>query len=693
MHKQFTFVCLVLLLTTLACGSPSAQSTSGLPETPFVLPTPEEIIPTPTLPPPPSELPPLSIWPLPADLFYLTDAGQVWRQPYAGDETTAVAVTRPEEKVLDFSIAPGGEWVLYRTDAGVAVRSLDGSRSQVIAQGVGAPPDVTRGRTLSWSPDASRVAYVTATGFQVYIPGVSENLQPMIFDAHLPDSPIVDLGWSGDARWLIVRRADVFTSLCDTGDLSSLHCIDLGRLNGYAWLVDDRLAFAPAEGGLAILDPTDLDSRAFMVPQERQVDLLFQRPDDQLAFFIHDDGIDQPGFLHLGDPADGGFNQEGSIPLHTAGLSWDVAGARLITRGQNQAVLLYDPIAGGEGELKTNGLPVSVDWGDTPPRGVTSLPLAGDLYFLASQAGIVQVWRLPAVGDQPETITNASTDVLAYDVAPGGTQVAYTSDGTLYVGPIDTGEVKDVAVIAPDANSPTGTPAFSFRGDSLAYANNGIWVVDVASGQKRRLVSDVTPANASDQRQVFDQPRWSPDGRWLLVKANFFQGYDYALLSSAGPSVPIFLEQYNARAEWNADNTILVYSDGSAFSRPGLFLIMPAKASVVTPLLNLPILDVASRPDGRLAFLRAPGPFALGPTSVMVLSAQPDGTNVQAETGSLVMEQPILSPDAIMVAGLVQTRRDAVGHILGSLVVINPATGQVFVLEEMPDIYSLRWSR
>ena len=60
---------------------------------------------------------------------------------------------------------------------------------------------------------------------------------------------------------------------------------------------------------------------------------------------------------------------------------------------------------------------------------------------------------------------------------------------------------------------------------------------------------------------------------------------------------------------------------------------------------------------------------------------------------SLVLEQPLLSPDAIMVAGLVQTRRDDLGRILGSLVVINPATGQMFVLEAMPDIYDLQWSQ
>jgi hypothetical protein len=360
--------------------------------------------------------------------------------------------------------------------------------------------------------------------------------------------------------------------------------------------------------------------------------------------------------------------------------------------GQGQTILFYDPVTGAEGEIASTGVPTSLDWSDPPPRGVTSLPLAADLYFLASQAGVVQVWRLPADGEQPASITNAGADILAYDVAPGGEQIVYTSGGTIYVGPLNAPDAKDMAVVAPDANSPTGTPAFSSDGKRIAYANNGIWTLDVNTGQKRRLISDVTP-ESPDQRQVFDEPRWSPDGRWLLVKANFFQGYDYALLSSTGGLAPIFLNQYNSYAEWNADNTVLVYSDGSAFSQPGLSMVLPGRTPVVTTLIDLPVLDVAPRPDERLAFLRAPGPFALGPTSVKVFSAAIDGSDVVAETESLVLEQPRLSSDAIMVAGLVQTRRNDAGRISGSLMVINPATGQTFVLEGMPGVYDVQWSR
>jgi hypothetical protein len=692
MRQRTPFICLILFLSTLACGT--------LPQATQV-PTPTRFVPATTEPPTqpplsqaaPSEQPSLSLWPLSADLFYLTDAGQVWRQPYQGDETTAVSVTRPEEKIYDFAVAPGGEWILYRTDAGVAVRSLDGSRGQVIAEKAGVPLDANHGHTLSWSPDASRVAYVTSTGFQVYIPGAADNLQPLVFDAQLPDPSIVDLSWSVDGRWLVAWLASGLSSLCDTGDLTSLRCVDLGGLNSYVWLADGRLAFAPVEGGLALLDPTDLESRSFMVPQEQQVDLLGQRPDSSLVFFGHEGSLDQPGLLQSGDPASLNFEQEGSMPFQTSGLSWDASDSRLVARGPEQTILIYDPVSGSEGSIKSSGTAVSIDWGTPPPRGVTSLPLAGDLYFLAPQAGVVQVWRLPANGEPPASITNAGGDILAYDVAPGGSQIAYTSGGTIYVGPVNSPDVKDMAVVAPDANSPTGTPAFSAKGDRLAYANNGIWTLDLKSGQKRRIVSDVTPANAPEQRQVFDQPRWSPDGKWLLVKANFYQGYDYALLSSTSSAAPIFLNIYNAHAEWNADNTVLVYSDGSAFSQPGLSMVLPGRTPVVTPLVDLPILDVALRPDGRLAFLRAPGPFALGPTSIRVFSAKADGTDILAETGSLVLEQPLLSTDAIMVAGLVQTRRDDLGHISGTLMVINPAPGQMFALESMPNVHDIQWSR
>src|SRR5690349_14488346 len=57
--------------------------------------SPEAIGPSNTLPTPgASSQPPLmSVWPLEADLYYLNNAGQVWKQPLLGDESAAAAVT------------------------------------------------------------------------------------------------------------------------------------------------------------------------------------------------------------------------------------------------------------------------------------------------------------------------------------------------------------------------------------------------------------------------------------------------------------------------------------------------------------------------------------------------------------------------------------------------------------------------
>jgi hypothetical protein len=136
-----------------------------------------------------------------------------------------------------------------------------------------------------------------------------------------------------------------------------------------------------------------------------------------------------------------------------------------------------------------------------------------------------------------------------------------------------------------------------------------------------------------------------------------------------------------------------VFSDGTAFGQPTLTQMSPARPPIVKKLLDAPVVDIQTRPDGRLAILRSPSPFPFGPTSTRIFSIAPDGTGLLAETPSLVLEQPILSPDAVLVAGLSSTHRDPSGTLLGELVIINPATKDMFVLEGMPDVRMLMWGK
>ncbi|HEC23490.1 MAG TPA: hypothetical protein ENI95_11305, partial [Chloroflexi bacterium] len=377
------------LLATLACGllqTPSpetgepAEGEQQATATPVTLEaasqeseTTAESLATATPVPLPTEPPLISAWPLAADLFYLNDAGQIWRQPLAGDDSAAAAVTRLDLQILDFAVAPGGEWLLYRAGDHVAVTSVDGFSGQVIASEL-ATPSAGDSQPVAWSPDATRLAYATPEGFQVFVPVPGAGSDFAIFDAQ--EAPLSGLGWSYQADWLLVWRTDGTAALYSVDEALSLR-VELGRINGYAWLRDGRLSFAPAEGGLALLQPEDLNSRVFIVPQDRFVTLPVQRLDGTLAFFVHSGNPEEPGFLHTGDPLDFSFRPESNVPVRTEGMIWNPIGTRLLGRGESESatVLIIDPLTGSRATFDAAGVPLRFGWGDPLPLAVEGLRL------------------------------------------------------------------------------------------------------------------------------------------------------------------------------------------------------------------------------------------------------------------------------------------------------------------------------
>jgi hypothetical protein len=471
--------------------------------------------------------------------------------------------------------------------------------------------------------------------------------------------------------------------------------VELGPLTGYAWLGDSRLAFAPADGGLALLTPDDLASRAFIVSQERMVTLPIQRPDGSVAFFVHDEVIDGPGFLNTGGD-DGSFRQEGTIPVVTAGWEWSADGSRLVRPGDEpDSITLLDPLSGSQATFKAAGVPISFDWSELPPERVSGLPLPTSLYFLAPQAGIIQVWRLPGSGDPPVPLTGATSDVLDYAISDDGTRLAFTSNGSLYFAQLGTEVLVKVADLSA-TEPPTTHPAFSPDGDLLAYADRGIWVANLLTGEIQRLVADLLPSEVRPETQIqlHDTPLWSPDGQWLLITVNFYEGYDLALIPADRPaSEPTLLELFNSQAQWTQDGLVLAYSVGGGYAPPHLSLVQPGESPAISHLLSLPILDAAVRPDRRIGLVRIPSPYSLGPTSAQVYSALADGSGLQAESDSFVLDAPRISPDAVLVAGLYNARVDEFGQLSGQLALVNPATGEMFVIEGVVGVRDLRWGR
>ncbi len=663
---------------SLPGGEPPAEVTPPLPS-----PSPQgagSASPTATAEPSPisTPIPPLEVWPLPADLFYLNEAGQVWRQPLQGDEGAAMPLTSSGLIVRDFALALGG-WLILRTDDAVRLTSPDGQRGQVVAQGVSLPADLT-GSTVAASPDASRLAYLTADGFQMIVLGAGEGFEPLIYA--VAEGPLHSLSWSPDGAWLLVQRADGNTALYSVEPL--VKWAELGRLNDYTWLRDGRLAFAPAEGGLALLQPGDVNSRVFVAPQDRLVTLPVQRSDGLLAFFGHSGSISEPGFLYTVDPNGAGFRVESSVAVQTAGLVWDPTGKYLIAAnsGIPETATLIDPQSGAQATLHTRGSPRRLVWGALPLPSVTGLPLPADLYFLAPQAGIVQVWRLPADGSPPQPLTAASADVTAFDVSSDGQQIAYVSDGAIWLAAVGGAATPIIALSDPAV---PGMPAFSPDVRQIAYVDSGIWLYDLASGEVRRLVADRLPRSEGDRRiQIYAQPRWSPDGAWLLVRITFYEGYDFALLLAAEENpTPIPLNMPNTTAIWS--DALYVAYTGGPYGQPYVNRVQVGDPPTATQLVSLAAVDVRLREDGRLALLRAASAGWDGPPAVRMDSILPDGGDLRPETGTFALEQAILSPDATFIAGL------GVDISKGQLVLVDTQSGQAFRIEGVAGAHGLRW--
>ncbi len=695
---------LLLALTSLACGTLSTTATT--PQSEYVVvtgqptqtPTESAFIETPA-----AEVldapPPLDVWPLTSDLFYLGTDARLYRQPLLGDETTAAPVTPPNEPVLDFAVAPGGDWVLTRTADTVSITGIDGLRGQVIARDIGEPGTVGRA-SMAWSVDAARLAYATGRGFQVYYRGGGADFRVQVFD--VTEAPVDTLLWSPDGGWLYMARLDGTAALYEAGE-SLKAWVELGPVHSAEWTPSSQLAFAPADGGLVLLAPDNLDSRAFIVPASQRVSLPTAADDSALRFFIHGNSYENPGVLHQLVLPGGTLEQISTTAVYTAGRRWNGSATRLIEVLQNAGFLLVDPVTGAQGIAPALTPPAGVlAWADAPPGEVTGVSMDHDLYFLAPQAGITQVWRLPSNGEAPTPVTRELSNVLAYDISPDGTQLLYTSGGAVYRQVINTTDVVEVVQLSTDADSRLSTPSFSPSGRQIAYADGGIWVRDLDTLATRRLIADVQPQSETDRRvAIYSHPRWSSDGNWLLATVTYTNGSDQVLISAAEEYPQAWtLSTFNASGSWNLYGAALVYSPGGGIAEAGLTQVfMPIPNEDGSPgepgfgrLLSLPVVDVQPLPDGRLFLLRTPVPGTLGPTSVTVYSISSDGATLQRESASFIMEEATLSTAANFVAGLYRPTLNGDGDSVGRLLVFSRETGQVVIVQGVTSVFNVQWS-
>lgn len=123
-------------------------------------------------------------------------------------------------------------------------------------------------------------------------------------------------------------------------------------------------------------------------------------------------------------------------------------------------------------------------------------------YIAADAAGVRQVYQLLVDGQsEPRQITYATSDVITFGVAYDGLAVAYMSEGQLWLQPTHTEEAESLATVgAAEFFSP---PIFSQDGQYIAYADGGVWLLNLGTRETRQLLVDVDLTGHDDPPSEF----------------------------------------------------------------------------------------------------------------------------------------------------------------------------------------------
>lgn len=112
-------------------------------------------------------------------------------------------------------------------------------------------------------------------------------------------------------------------------------------------------------------------------------------------------------------------------------------------------------------------------------------------YYLAADANsIQQVYQLLMDGaSEARQITHSNSDVITFGAAHDGLSVAYMSDTQLWLQPIHTEEPE--ALVTISATQFFAAPVFSADDQTIAYTNDGVWLLDLATRTSYQILPNV----------------------------------------------------------------------------------------------------------------------------------------------------------------------------------------------------------
>jgi hypothetical protein len=220
----------------------------------------------------------------------------------------------------------------------------------------------------------------------------------------------------------------------------------------------------------------------------------------------------------------------------------------------------------------------------------------------------MQVWRLAPDGETLSQLTDTEVGVGSFDVAAGG-QLAYVSGNQLWLRGSDGEAQLLVAGSTADPDSESfpysqriSAPRFAPEDTRLAYALNGVHLLDLESGEDQHLLVNQLNGNDNDfifPEELYSPETWSPDGSHLLISIAYVEGGRLGVLQPGGAQGLVRFEAEGAlccHAAWAADGgSVLVASPYAGIVTSGLWAY-DAASGAENVLLG------ASDPDGGLHF-------------------------------------------------------------------------------------------
>lgn len=622
---------------------------------------------------------------LPTALYVLTAEGRVER--YGLGIEGVRTVTPEDEFVIDFGVAPDDTWLAYRTESALMLRGIYSEESvQVDGALVGVPPVRGQGDTIAWSPAGDAFAVTNETGGRVYFNAESNPEAESLYTAvTLTEAPFIELLWSPDGRYLAAGADQNIWWLYRRENQTMVLTSAIPSSSGLTWYNDTSVVFAPAEGGLLLMDLGAANAQAVLLDDTWNYSYPYQRPDGTLLVFGRqkDDPAVPEGYARLvglpaGEPR---VDNLGEVAIDLTGLRW-APGGELMLALQGGALALVSPVNAQNFSLPLASV-AAYTWGPPPMSQVDGLSLPAPAFFLAADNnGVTQVWRLPADGTRPEPITAEEDPITGFGVSDDGTRVAYAAGSRLMVQRLNGSAPVPVAELSGEIEA---FPAFSPDGEQIAYTDNGIWVVPSSGGDPQQIVADDA---AEGFARHFSQPQFAPNINALLVRVQREDINVPAVLDpNTGEVLEIAVEQ---NALWLRDGRIVLYGL-AAGQRPG-GLSIAGTGSLTQPAQFLPdILSIESVQEFSPNQLRLTlperrvGPQVLRTASLDVTTGQLS----PAPTGGF-MVRPLLSPDGTFAAGYVyQTGEEG----RGPLTIRNLQTDEQVRLAAPAEVWDFVWAQ